>query len=290
MTQHELPGVFAAQVLEIADAIQAGGGTTDTFAADMRANAPLPTVTEMEDLLNESFYATHEVDEGRSTRFEVVYRNPERPGGDELLLPEAIPFSVENVRRLAPAIDREHGAIAVHAAAEGLRIWGLAGRRSGLGLRVDGFGMGRLAVRYIHQECFSFERGRGRVRVAGDGNYWIVHEMVVKLLGTGVEHLEYAAVLLRLATAIARGGHGGAILVSGDPKAEVDDRHLILRYRADPPSILFRGAVLRWRSSVACVPGGSARRWTLTSDLSWRRYQTMRPRQCGSTTRRSRGR
>jgi hypothetical protein len=91
----------------------------------------IPSVEQLSDLVQTTFWASLEREEGRPLRFTVNFMPPE-PGSEELVaFDEPLPYQGRELTKLAPAVGEGRGTLFVAPfEREGLKIWGLGARAS----------------------------------------------------------------------------------------------------------------------------------------------------------------
>jgi hypothetical protein len=268
----------------------------------------LPTEL-LEEALATAYQASMTAEETRPTRFRLLLTSPDhlpedgRPnqGVLRLLLGEARPLGVDELRRLAPAVPFETALIGVHAVEGKLRIWGIA--HSGPAWLAPSWGgrsavpnwtydpiihvtaPGKIAVRSAGKLIAAIERGilvdaaldvfdsawlpamfereREDVRAEHDAR------QAGTASPTSAEHSlvgKVAQNMLRRAIQLIRGArHGGLILVV-DAQPEGSPRlgaALRLKYTLDrgEPSQRYRSLLLRILSAVAATTSKPSVGW-----------------------------
>jgi hypothetical protein len=183
----------------------------------------LPTEEQLAALLETAFFASLMDDEGRPTVFRLTFAGREEPR-DPAALRVAFrprPFTVDAVRRLAPATDTTGASMAVAPDGDGLVLWGVLLAPPGDTVRVPGRG-----IHLVARERGAVEVSVGRHRVASyvRGTLRLYEQYirerellrVIERIAPSVAGLEPHAELraiLRIADAITDFHHGGTLLV-----------------------------------------------------------------------------
>jgi sensor domain DACNV-containing protein len=190
---------------------------------------PLPSLDQLHELLEVSFFASLMTEEGELVSFTIGYISPEL--GDDsnwsvLRFGSPRPLTPAALRRLSPALLPDSTCCGVFPNAEGaLEIWGLVflPRSIGLGERLELPGItissrqpGTILVRQSGQDVMIDMRGsatfldQARLREQAG-----LKTFLAKLVGDKPfpESLRAAAELLRLAKVAVQGGHGATFLV-----------------------------------------------------------------------------
>jgi hypothetical protein len=186
----------------------------------------LPDEAALATLLETAFFATLTDDEGRPTLFRLAFG----PAGDDQHAPavEAAitprPFTVDAVRRLAPAAESTDAALVVHAEGAGLVLRGLllptpsdTGPQPTAGLQIAGRGRGAIEISVGGQRIASYVRGNLRLyeqHIHEAGLLRVVERLAPRVAGVA-PHVELRTIL-RVADAMAGLDHGGTLLIVPD--------------------------------------------------------------------------
>ena len=86
----------------------------------------IPSTDQIEEIILDLFFASIQHEEGRLSRFRVVFREPLLLDDLALVFQNPKPWNVEELRKLAPAILPPDGHLGVwYSEEQGLYIWGL---------------------------------------------------------------------------------------------------------------------------------------------------------------------
>ncbi|RYE91066.1 MAG: hypothetical protein EOO75_09290 [Myxococcales bacterium] len=218
------------------------------------ATVTLPGASSRADLLKVAFYASLQREEGRALAFGLAFISPasiEERGHvpfSALIFEAPLPFGVEQIIKLAPALDHRLASIGVWERDGELFIWGLF--RHGLsqyemaeGLEDSSVGLG---FNYLVITCeqpgrLDVDVGTSRIASFAGGELESGIQVFVEqgpivdcLVRTARQHGDTAYVesVQRIVWAIRSARHGGTLLVLPDD----DMRHLQSRYPIDPAS------------------------------------------------------
>ncbi len=133
--------------------------------------APIPSVSDLEYLLDIAFFASLTQEEGRPVCFSLAYCDPTYTLDSKtpaVRFATELPLAVEHIRKLSPASNPETTDIAVFPSGNKLTIWGLVYARSLppgttsklLGLAVATRQVGVLIVRFNHEHVLTFANGQ----------------------------------------------------------------------------------------------------------------------------------
>ena len=189
---------------------------------------PLPDDEVLLTLLETCFHASFTADEQRATRFEVLFAPPDvaiRP----FKLERAIPFNVQELKRLAPAAFGLIG-VKVGATADESTIWGFAGGQYANALTVNVTGPGTLVIP-VTLQTVALHGGRATDSWSTGVNWALMVELFpdafAALMSTipadraNVHHQTYFGnQFLSLIERIAARGHGGTLFVIPEAAAE----------------------------------------------------------------------
>lgn len=277
--------------------------------ANWPAGAKLPLSSDaLEEALSVAFHASLTTEETRPTRFRLLLTSPHnlpeagapKQGVLRLKLEEARPFSVHELRRLAPAAPFETSLIGAHVDDGKLRIWGVAhsgpawlaptwgGRSVVPNWTYDPIvhvtGPGHVAVRCAGKLIGAIERGlvvdatldvfesswlpAMFVREREDVRALHAASQANVASPTDAEHSLIGKVgqhMLRRAIQLIRGAHhGGLVLVlNTDDPAFCQERGLRLKYPLgqDEPSHRYRTLLLRILEAVAATTSKPSVGW-----------------------------
>ena len=175
----------------------------------------LPGQDDLAMLLDVAFWASLEKEEGRPTRFVLVYQDaPTSDDPASLCLERPLEFSVHNLVKLAPAMVPEQRALGVARDGKGvLVIWGSLSLPSGA-LTIGADEAGKLQVRFGDRTRV-VARGGQLTYLANDNS-----ESLLFLIKAVSEYpllvtpwfLVLSAALERVIQAVLRQGHGGCVL------------------------------------------------------------------------------
>jgi hypothetical protein len=231
-------------------------------AAEILARIPVPAApVELPDeaalatLLETAFFATLTDDEGRPTLFRILF-GPTLQGDGAPAVEAAItprPFTVDAVRRLAPAAENTDAALAVCVEGDRLVLRGLilptpsdTGPLPGPGLQIAGRGRGTVEVSVGGQRIASYVRGNLRLyeqHIHEAGLLRVVERMAPRVAGVA-PHVELRTIL-RLVDAMAGLDHGGTLLVVPDgPYEEIAGLRPSPRYALQGEGRTFLGAAV----------------------------------------------
>jgi hypothetical protein len=219
-------------------------------------DAPVP---ESEDdlgrLLDTCFFATMLAEEARPTRFAAAYRAPDGLDGiPARRLARPLPFTPETIRRIAPATDPDLTCLGVWPSDGELFVWGLLDAPRLRCLQIFGTDTGQLRVTYFRQIQMIYAQGIGRVRAEHDPSYLTSIQLIAAAMGLVRPQWYRPRALLGLADALIREGHGGAILVSKQPREEVRRGHISLTYPSFGPLRTLEEPVLEAQEAAAPSP------------------------------------
>jgi hypothetical protein len=218
---------------------------------------PLPTKTELDELLNAAFFASLTEEEGHSVSFSLLYFNPAmatESNWPRLHFASPIQLSVECIRKLSPAAPHQSTDIAVFRMNGALWVWGLVylRTRKGMqrsyppGLTIGSAQSGILTVRMTDRLLVTYSRGHATFY----GEHTLVDRLDLSQFVSHVfdsssysERLRLASILIGLATVPLEEGSGATLLI-------LPSNHKVIgldepRYKATPDSssILFESLV-----------------------------------------------
>ncbi len=183
----------------------------------------LPTEEQLAMLLETAFFATLTDDEGRPTVFRLTFARPDEAANlaslDVAMRPR--PFSVDAVRRLAPATETTAASMAVAPDGDGLVLWGLlvavsgdTARVPGPGIHLVGRGRGAVEISVGRHRVASYVRGTLRLyeQYIRETELLRVIERIAPSVAGLEPHAELRTIL-RVADAITDFHHGGTLLV-----------------------------------------------------------------------------
>ena len=190
MQQVTFPGIILKELDHL--------GKTNTEFIE-RIRPLLPSTQALHALLNASFYASIEREEGRALRFVLGFASRDRPvppsGTNPYWSPIFFdtprPVTVPEIIKLAPAIDDRQSFIAVDELDDEPLIWGLV--RHGT-------------------EFYRFNRGEGLHSMTGELNYFRIHALGSGILVLSADFYRFlrfrAGEIVRSGPAVLRAGAG----------------------------------------------------------------------------------
>ncbi len=121
-----------AQLLDQRAAMLASLEATESEVENFRQHKervePIPSLEDLEKLLDIAFFASLTQEEGQQVSFSLIYCDPNLAIDSKwpaIRFASDLPFAVEHVRKLSPAIDTAVVDIGVYPLDGSLRIWGL---------------------------------------------------------------------------------------------------------------------------------------------------------------------
>lgn len=246
----------------------------------------LPPNDSLADLLRVSLYASSAAEEGRPTSFVLCYLHrgseyysqwrDEREGWYPIWFDESRELSTKEIVKLAPALNPITGMILVELDPErGLLIVGIARTGGGwhrhseggadfeleqlsFSLRIEAHGPGHLSIRNATVHFVEFRNGEivraaHRILISPGPLLTHVDGFGVTLLsseGKGPEYAHYSLWLAEVVRGIQAQGHGGTLLLLGDP---LEAEPLKIRLRPSTPVADLNGRV------TALIHGGAPR-------------------------------
>lgn len=205
------------------------------------ASVVLPDEAALATLLETAFFATLTDDEGRPTLFRLAYgpavHGDHAPAVEAAITPR--PFTVDAVRRLAPAAESTDSALAVCTDGDGLVLRGLLlatpsdlGPQPPPGLQIAGRGRGAIEISVGGQRIASYVRGNLRLyeqHIHEAGLLRVVERLAPRVAGVA-PHVEVRTIL-RVADTMAGLDHGGTLLVVPEgPYEQIDGMRPSPRY------------------------------------------------------------
>jgi hypothetical protein len=181
----------------------------------------LPTIAEVEAMVDAAFWASLQQQEGRSPKISLAFV-PVEVSHVRLTLEPPIPLAPQSLGRLAPAVERPGIHLGVSRDAEGLAVWGALRTIPPYCLVLEVVSPGVIVIKHSRGE----EVGKfaniavlegDRVKVLDQGA--AIRSDVPRLLKTMLELDAFPSttgpgdVLVRLAISMRAHGHGGALLV-----------------------------------------------------------------------------
>lgn len=172
-----------------------------------------PETAALAEMIEVALWAGIQTEEGRRLRFGLAYVPPERcPAPEPVRFTDAVPLSVDNVVRLAPAVLPKGSRLGVQPVSGRLHIWGIPQNLPPC-VQVHALAPGTVAVKY----------GFNHVGVLHTPNYYVVGGHPRQVIELIAEHLSKhygeiqavttAALLLMIIDAVRRQGNGGTLLV-----------------------------------------------------------------------------
>ncbi|MBI5520346.1 MAG: hypothetical protein HY916_09825 [Desulfovibrio sp.] len=214
-------------------AIQQTSTETPDEAFSDRAAALLADARQLSQLCSACFWASLEVEEGRSVRGTVSLCSPSA----SLLarrFTRPVPATVHNLVALLTASPRS--PLAVHGGPEGLEVWGILDSEPEGVLRLRIAGNGILLASRARQVLALLHQGAVSIPVAADEAS--LAQLVARTLGKErslEQHANIPGRILRVVTTMIRHGHGGS-LVLVPPEDDSWRSSVSFRFCLDEPS------------------------------------------------------
>jgi sensor domain DACNV-containing protein len=211
----------------------------------------LPSIEQISQLIEGSFWASLKTEEGKTHKFNLVYTSP-RTSFSSYKFSHAIKFDEERIVKLAPAIDGQMQAIGIWKDKnDKLEIWGFCDSTS-LGMSIETYGAGQLIVSYNYKGKFLITGTR--VEKIDSLKYEISSISIPKELPSQVlsetlsllisQHKKDSS-LKKIASHMLSHNHGGSLLIvpnNDQWKASIGDD---LMYGTDSYDVL-KEATERW--------------------------------------------
>jgi len=186
-------------------------------------------------LVNQCFWASIHVEEGRTVRGTLCICSPDQAPRARAFH-ESIRFSVKNLVGLLTASPRS--PLAVHADKDGLAIWGILDATPMFTLRIRIAGTGTVIASEGNNVLAVLERGEVFVpKSAGNIDWIMLVAQALDRMKSFPERMKLAARLQRIVVAMHRQGHGGALVVV-PTNQDTWTRHVSFANRFEDPSTL----------------------------------------------------
>lgn len=237
-----LPGSFhelwsdelVGELAQMCRTISAGPGELEAL---------VPDTEQIRDMLGACFAASLERDEGRETKFSLLFRPAELSGAD-YCFEKPLPLEAGGIRRLAAGLNLRRGYILVAPSQGALAMIGVTivpgqrgivqGHGGAQGFAVQVFGAGLLVVQYMSARIAAHRRGRTICYRAPIPQLASLYAVTQLPLTPGSVTPRQAGGYL--AEAMVRLGHGGTLLVLAKAEAEWRKRlNCTTRFEAAPP-------------------------------------------------------
>jgi hypothetical protein len=216
--------------------------SADPAQLEDSAVAPLPSQSELKDLLDISFGASLLEEEHRPVQFRLAFVTADGATKSNLVtfvFSSSAELSPRSIAKLAPAVDPAAGYVGVESAADGLRVWGIIHR--GLDrehippyfLSVTSLRAGTFLVDFMAKSRLLYSRGQAYFHTDG-------YRVLTDVLRDGVKFTSRVAYELeRLTSRMLSHGHGGTILILDSARAPgYTDLHSLYTHQSGTSTIL----------------------------------------------------
>lgn len=210
---------------------------------DLRELSPTPSESQIECILEAAFCASMLLEEARSVRVALIWLNQlaaSKRGDGPAPFESPLTLTPESIRRLAPAVTRDGGYLAIGPNESGVPvIWGLlhisfnAGKRPNPpALVIEILRPGSLLVSHVARDLMLLNAGKLLVfdqqSSAQDFDFL---RAVTELLGSYAPPPSFEAhCLVRVALNVMHHSHGGALLVAPRAKTLADVQCIKTRF------------------------------------------------------------
>ena len=187
------------------------------------------------ELVNQCFWASIHVEEGRAVRGTLCVCSPDQAPRARAFH-EPIPFSVKSIVTLLTA--SPCSPLAVHASMDGIKIWGLLDATPMFTLRVRIAASGTVIASNDHNVLAVLERGEVHIpKCAGEIDWLLLVANALDQTKTFPERMKLAARIQRVVVAMHLQGHGGALVVVPTTQ-EAWAKHVSFAFRFDLSSTM----------------------------------------------------
>ncbi len=176
---------------------------------------PVPSVLQLQELVDQSFWASLEQEEGRPVRFTLSFSmTAYGPVGDPFIFKEVQDLTIVNIIKLSPALLLGRSAIGVVGDPDtSLKIWGIAPLPT-LALTVEAVGSGHIIVRFLDRNRIILRAGQVIFlsNDQSDNLLFLVHNLSQFEQPITQKLLIEVEALKKVINAMLRQGHGGTLL------------------------------------------------------------------------------